>query len=79
VSETLLLYLATILGFALFVTAHVTIVFGLATRPPRWRAPVALFVPPFAPLWAVRDRMRVRAVAWLAGAVVYVAALLASR
>ena len=39
-----------IIAFALFVTAHVAITYGLAFRPPRWRAPVAFLVAPLAAL-----------------------------
>ena len=67
----LLLYLATVLGFAVAVTAHVTIVVGLAARRPRVRALVALVLVPLAPYWAVRERMRVRAAAWGIGVVAY--------
>ncbi|MBC7051985.1 hypothetical protein G6O46_23535, partial [Salmonella enterica subsp. enterica serovar Enteritidis] len=41
-----------VVSFALFVTAHVAITYGLAFRPPRWRALAALFVAPLAPYWA---------------------------
>lgn len=65
---------ALVLSFALLVTTHVTIVAGLVARLPRWRAPLALFVPPLAPYWALRERMRVRAWVWVACVVVYAAA-----
>src|SRR5262249_53077732 len=59
-------YIALIIAFATFVTAHAGIVAGLAFRTPRWRALVAFFVPPLAPFWAYQEKMRVRSVAWLA-------------
>jgi len=59
-------------AFALLVTVHVTLVAGLAARPPRWRAFVALIAAPLAPWWGLRTGMKRRAAAWLASAVVYV-------
>ncbi|MFO0737102.1 MAG: hypothetical protein U0270_14535 [Labilithrix sp.] len=67
-----------VLAFAWLVTVHVTIVFGLAKKLPRWRAPVAFFVPVLAPYWAFREHMRVRAGLWVGGVVVYLVALLMS-
>ena len=61
---------ALVLAFAIVVTAHVTLVVGLAGRAPRWRALVALLVPPLAPYWGW-DGLRRRSVLWVAGAVVY--------
>jgi hypothetical protein len=72
VSETSA-FVSLITTFALVVTAHVAIVWGLTSRAPRWRAPVALFVAPLAPYWAVRERMYLRAAAWLVGVVAYLA------
>ena len=64
-----------LLAFALFVTAHVAITFGLASRPPRWRAAVGFFFAPIAVYWAWRERLRVRAVASGAALLLYVVAL----
>jgi hypothetical protein len=61
---------ALVLAFAVVVTAHVTLVVGLAGRAPRWRALVALVVPPLAPYWGW-DGLRRRSLLWMAGAVVY--------
>lgn len=77
-SDTVL-FVVTVLAFAIGVTAHVTIVIGLARRPPRWRALAALIAAPLAPYWAVREKMRVRAAAWLVGAAVYAIARLVQR
>ena len=67
-------------AFAFVVTMHVAIAFGLARRKPRWRALVALVLPPFAPYWAWHEHMRLRMGFWVGGLVVYVTALvLASR
>jgi hypothetical protein len=68
-----------VLAFALFITAHVAITFGLAFRPPRWRAPAALLVAPLAPYWAWREHMRVRAGIWAGALVLYVVATIVSR
>jgi hypothetical protein len=71
VKGDLILYLATVLCFAVALTAHVTIVAGLAVRTPRVRALLALLFAPLAPYWAVRERMGVRAAAWVIGLVGY--------
>jgi hypothetical protein len=63
----------------LFITAHVTITYGLAWRPPRWRALVAFFVAPLAPFWAWREHMRFRAGIWGAALVLYIIAMFVSR
>jgi hypothetical protein len=63
--------LLVILSFATLATAHVWIVVGLVTRQPRWRAPIALVVPPLAPYWGFRENMRARAVVWTAALAVY--------
>jgi hypothetical protein len=74
VSDTVALAL-TIVGFASLVTAHVAIAFGLLARSPRWHAALAFFVPPAAPLLALRVRAFVRAAIWIAAATVYVVGL----
>ena len=65
-----LVAVALVLAFAALVTAHVLLVLGLAARPPRWRALVALVVPPLAPWWG-RAAMRLRAAAWIVAALAY--------
>lgn len=67
-----------LVAFAWLVTVHVTIVFGLAKKPPRYRALVAFFVPVLAPYWAFREQMRIRAGLWVGGVAVYLIALLLS-
>jgi hypothetical protein len=62
-------------AFALLVTMHVTLAIGLLRRPPRWRVPVGLIVPPLAAWWGWREKMRVRSALWAIAAVVYGAAL----
>ncbi len=74
----IVLVAAVVLAFAFLVTAHVAIAIGLASRAPRWRAPVALLLAPLAPYWAWREHMRVRAGLWTAGLVVYVVARVAA-
>jgi hypothetical protein len=58
-------------AFALLVVAHLGIVVGLARRPPRWRALVALIVMPLAPVWGRAERMHTRVIAWVLGACAY--------
>jgi hypothetical protein len=70
---------AVVAAFAALVTAHVTIAIGLARRRPRWRALVALVVPPLAPAWALSGRMTVRGVVWIASALGYLVALALAR
>ncbi|MGH7296622.1 MAG: hypothetical protein ACRELB_16910 [Polyangiaceae bacterium] len=68
-----------VVAFAVLVTVHVALVFGLAKRRPRWRAGAALLVPPLAPVWGWSG-LRARAVLWLVAAVSYaVLRVLASR
>ena len=62
---------ALLLAFASLVTVHVTIVAGLLARPPRWRAVLAAFVAPLAPLWGWFEGMAVRSILWLVFAAAY--------
>jgi len=73
-----ILVVVVVLAFAFLVTAHLAIAFGLVTKTPRWRAFVALVFAPLAPYWAWREQMRIRAVIWAAGLVLYVIALIAA-
>jgi hypothetical protein len=76
----LVAFIALTVAFAALVTVHVSIVWGLARRQPRWRAAVAFFVVPLAPYWALRDGMSKRATLWIGSVVVYaIARVLASR
>ncbi len=72
-SDTVIVVVAVV-TFAVLITAHVTLVIGLALREPRWRAAVAFVVPPLAPYWGFRENMRGRAIVWGAAFVVYVLA-----
>lgn len=65
---------AMVLSFALFVTVHLALFVGLLARRPRWRAPLALVLPPLAPVYGARERMWARTVLWSVAVVVYVAA-----
>ncbi len=67
----LALFVATVFAFAVVLTAHVAIVLGLMRRAPRWRAAVALVVPPLGVAWSIRERRWFRAAAWMVGAVSY--------
>lgn len=58
-------------GMALLVTSHVSITYGLFWRPPAWRALVAFLLPGIGPIWALRERMFVRAIASFLGAAIY--------
>jgi hypothetical protein len=77
-TRDLVVFAALVGAFATLVTAHVTLALGLARRRPRWRAPVALLVPPLAPWWGWAGGMRARTIAWLAALLVYTVALVAA-
>jgi hypothetical protein len=77
--KDLIVVATLVLAMASFLTAHVAIAYGLAWRPPRWRVLAALLVPPLAPLWAWRERMRVRTIVWVVALALYVVAMVVSR
>jgi hypothetical protein len=64
-----------VLASATLATIHVAIVLGLALRDPRWRAIVALVVPPLAPYWALRGDMHLRGLLWIGSVLLYTALL----
>ena len=66
---------AIVASFALFVTAHISLVFGLAARRPRWRGAVVLVLPPLAPYWGIRSGLRGRSFVWLGALIAYGCAL----
>jgi hypothetical protein len=70
--------LALVGSFALLVTMHVAIAAGLTLKPPRWRGLLALLVPPLAPYWGMRERMRRRTSLWVGSLIVYIVARLAA-
>jgi hypothetical protein len=72
--------IALVVAFAALVTAHVLLVAELVRYRPRWRAFVALALPPLAPYWGIKERQRVLPALWIVSAVGYLAArFLASR
>jgi hypothetical protein len=74
-----LVVLSLLVGsFALLVTAHVALCFGLVLRTPHWRGPVALVVPPLAPYWGMEQRMRIRSLLWLGSLALYAIAWVAA-
>jgi hypothetical protein len=68
-TRDLLVFVATVVLFAVLVTVHVMLAIGLSRRAPRWRGPVALVIAPLAPWWAWREKMRAGVVLWVAVAV----------
>ncbi len=62
-----------VLSFALLVTLHAAVVFGLARRRLVLGTIAGLLIPPVAPVWAFRCGMRWRSVAWGVAVVSYVA------
>lgn len=62
-------------ALALFVTAHVAIVARLLGMPPRWRAAVALLLPPLAFFWAKQEKLTALCRLWLGALVAYAVTL----
>lgn len=62
-------------ALALFVTAHVAIVARLFGSPPRWRAAVALLLPPLAFFWGTQAKMTALCRLWLGALLAYVLTL----
>lgn len=69
-------YAAVALSFGLFVTTHLALCWGIAVRGAPWRALLAFVLLPLAPAFALRKRLRVRALVWLTALSTYVLALL---
>jgi hypothetical protein len=65
-------------SFALLVTTHVAIAFGLSMLKPRWRGPLALLVPPLAPYWGMEAGMKRRAALWVGAVCIYAVARIAA-
>ncbi len=65
----LLLLLSLALG--LLVTSHVALAALLVARRPRWRALLALVVPPLAPYWGWTEGLKIWSVLWLFSATLY--------
>ncbi len=66
-----LLFGGLVVAFAALCTVHIAIVWSLAMHHPRWRALVALVVPPLAPYWALRGGMVVRGGIWIGSVILY--------
>jgi hypothetical protein len=66
---------AAVLAFAALITVHCSLVVGLMRRRSVGRGLTALVVPPLAPLWGWRSRMRVRGTIWLMACASYAVAL----
>ncbi len=75
---TLWVLIVMVAAFALLITTHIALVAGFLFRPPRWRAALALVVPPLAPFWGFGSGMPIRSGVWLGALVVYAAMLLTS-
>lgn len=58
-------------AFGMLVTAHVALFVALIQRRPRWRAIVALVVPPLAPFWGWEARQRLASAVWVVALLVY--------
>jgi len=69
--KDMIVVVAVVLAFAVMITAHMAIVYGLAFRAPRWRAPVAFAFAPAGIYWALKEHMRVRAWLLVGSVVVY--------
>jgi hypothetical protein len=68
-------FLWIVISFAVFVTAHVTLAFGLTVRKPAWRGPVSLLLVPMAPYWGYLEGLRARTYLWAFGLGSYLTAL----
>jgi hypothetical protein len=54
-----------------FLGAHVSLLGSLVVRRPRYRAAVALVLPPLAPYWAWRAGLRRRVYTWATALLLY--------
>lgn len=76
----LVVFAVLVLSAALLFTIHLSVVWGLARRPPRRDAAIAFLLVPAAPWLAWRHGMKTRAILWPVALVLYVVArLLAAR
>lgn len=57
--------------FGLFVSTHVSLIFLLAARPPRFRAALAFVVPPLAPFFGFREGLHALSAVWVLSLVAY--------
>lgn len=65
-------------ALGLLVTAHVALVASLARLRPRWRAVLALLVPPFAPFYGWQEKRYVWSGVWLLSGIAYIASAVAA-
>jgi hypothetical protein len=65
-------------ALGLLVTAHVALVAGLFWVTPRWRALLALLVPPLAPYFGWQARRYVWSGVWLLAGIAYIASRVAA-
>ena len=77
--KDLIVVIALVLASAVMFTAHVALTYGLAFRPPRWRALAGFVVAPLAPYWGFREGMKIRAGIWVGALAVYVVATIIAR
>jgi hypothetical protein len=61
------------IGLLVFAGAHAALLVSLALREPRYRALIALAVPPLAPYWAWQSGLKARVYLWAAALVIYAA------
>lgn len=62
-------------ALAVFLTVHLAIVTRLLAEPPRWRAVVALLLPPLALFWGRKAEMTGLCRLWLGSLAAYALAL----
>jgi hypothetical protein len=74
----LALVLLPALFLGLFLATHVALSAAFFAEPPRWRALVALLVPPLAPYWGFSTKRKALSVLWLAFFVAYALTLAAA-
>ncbi len=72
-----LVFAMLVLGFATFVTTHLVLVIRFTVTRPRWRGPLALLLPPLAPIYAWREQRRWSTGLWIGAVSVYAAGMLA--
>ncbi len=68
---TSVLAAAVTLVLLVFAGAHVSLLGGLVARRPRYRAAVALMLPPLAPYWGWRAGFRRRVYTWAIALALY--------
>ncbi len=61
-----------VLGFAMLVTAHLSLAGSLFLfDKPRWRGLAALVLPPLAPIFGFRVGRKKTAIVWIAAVILY--------